>query len=195
MLGLAMGHPSSITSHRPLPHQNQKASEKTMSGWSDRAWERRHDIIYKCQVSALYHRKRERFYGFLDKFTSSLALVAGSAAMSDFLSTTEAKSIAGGLVAIVTIPGIVFSWAERAKDHAVLASRFVALEADVEGLGVTDESAFDAMMQRAISIESEEPPQLATLTKICQNEVARASGHDDCVSEIGRFSRWTAHWL
>ena len=190
-----MGPPLNINSRRRLPHQNQKDSEDIMSGWPDSAWERRHNVMYKCQVSALYHRKRERFYGSLDKLSSVLALVAGSAAMSDFLITAAAKSIAGGMVAIVTMPGIVFSWAERAKDHAVLASRFVALEAEVEGLGVADERVFDALMQKAVSIESEEPPQLVTLTKICQNEVARASGHTACVSKIGWFGRWTANWL
>lgn len=166
-----------------------------MNGWTDNAWERRHQVMYKCQVSALYHRKRERFYGLLNRLSAAVALIAGSAAMSDFLTTLEAKSIAGGLVAMVTIPGIVFSWAEQAKDHAVLASRFIAPEAEVEGLAVTDEQTLNERMQRAIALEAEEPPQLATLTRICQNEVASASGHETYVSPIGWFSRLTANWL
>lgn len=169
--------------------------EVAMKEWSDPAWERRHEIIYKCQLSALYHRKRERFYGFLDKFSSSLALVAGSAAMSDLFPTPWEKSIAGGVVALVTIPGIVLSWAEKAKDHAVLASRFVALEAEVEGAGVVDVDALDRLMGRAVSIEAEEPPQLTTLTQICQNEIANASGDKDNVSIIPWYRRWISSWV
>lgn len=166
-----------------------------MENWSDEAWARRHAVLYKCQVSALYHRKRERFYGTLNRLASSFALIAGSAAMSDFLPSPPAKSIAGGIVALVTIPGVVFSWPERAKDHAVLASRFIAIEAEVEGLGIADQGAFDAMMQRAIAIEAEEPPQLVTLTLICQNEIARASGEKNSISKIRWYSRLTANWV
>lgn len=166
-----------------------------MNNWTDDAWSKRHEVIYKCQLSALYHRKRERFYSLLDKASSTFALIAGSAAMSEFLPTPEVKSIAGGIVAIVTIPSVVFSWAEKSKDHAVLASRFIALEAETEGSSVQSLDGMNRLLERVIAIEAEEPPAFPTLTRICQNEIARASDHERHISSIPPYKRWLANWM
>jgi hypothetical protein len=104
--------------------------------WNDHNWKRYYDLDYKCRLSALYHRKRERYYALLDKFSTALALIAGSAAFSDLLHTPEQKSIAGGLVALVTLPSLVFAWSDNAKLHATLAARFIQIEAEMQKMGV-----------------------------------------------------------
>lgn len=166
-----------------------------MNKWSDDAWNKRHLVIYKCQVSALYHRKRERFYSLLDKTSSTFALIGGSAAMSEFLPTPESKAFAGGLIALFAIPAVVLSWADKSKDHAVLASRFIAVEAEIEGAGVIDSDLVGKFMEKAVAIEAKEPPQLPTLTRICQNEVARATDHNGHVSKIKWWESLLSQWI
>lgn len=145
--------------------------------WETDNWNRKCDLIYKCQLSALYHRKRERFFSLMDKAATALALIAGTAAMSDMLGTVQLKSIAGLAVAVVTLPPIVFSWADKARLHAVLASKFVRAESDIEGAGLLDAGQLDRFHAALLSIEAEEPAELSALTRLCQNELATARGN------------------
>jgi hypothetical protein len=166
-----------------------------MAQWTDANWESRFVIIYKCRLSALYHRKRERFFSLLDKLTTAFALIAGAGAMTDLLSTAENKAIAGAIVVAVTLPGIVFSWADKSRSFALLAAKFIALEAEIESAGVLDAEALDKFRAKALLLEMEEPPQLSVLTRICQNEIALASGNFDKVTKIPSWQRYLAQWL
>jgi hypothetical protein len=47
----------------------------------DHAWTKRHDALYKAELSALYHQKRERFFELLDKLGKAAAVFGGSAAL------------------------------------------------------------------------------------------------------------------
>lgn len=164
-----------------------------MKQWTDEDWKNRSDIVYKCQLSALYHRKRERFLSLLDKITNALALIAGASAMTEMLPSTHSKAIAGAVVAFVTLPGIVFSWADKARSHALLASKFIALEADIEGSGVLDANQLDKLRERALLLEMEEPPQLSALTRLCQNEIANALGEIGSIKPMTFWERKLAN--
>ena len=166
-----------------------------MNEWSDSNWELRHEIIQKCRISALYHRKRERFFALCDKLSVSLSLIAGASATTDLLGTADAKAIAGAVVVLVTMPSIVFSWTDKARSHAVLASKFIALEADIEGSGVLDEQALSKFKEQALKLDMEEPPQLSALTRICQNELSFASGNTSNMTEISFLKRKFAHFF
>lgn len=166
-----------------------------MAEWTDESWEKRYKIIYKCQLSTLYHRKRERFFSLLDKMTSALALIAGASAMSELLPTAELKALAGAVVAAVTMPNIVFSWADRARTYALLASKFVGLQATIEGAGILDDVQLNNFQEQALKLEMEEPPQLSTLTKLCQNEIAYAMGEKDSMTKLTFFQRHFAQFF
>lgn len=168
---------------------------RTQESWTEENWKERFDIIYKCQVSCLYHRKRERFFSLLDKISNALALIAGASAMSEILPSTSLKAMAGAVVAIVTLPGIVFSWADKSRMHALLAAKFVSLEADVEGAGVLDAEQLSKLRESALRLEMEEPPQLSALTRLCQNEIAYATGNSKSMSSITFWERKLAHFL
>lgn len=166
-----------------------------MEQWTDQNWSERFGVVYKCRVSTIYHRKRERFFSLLDKLSSAFALVAGAGAMTDFLPSASAKAIAGAIVAAVTLPGIVFGWADKSRAHALLAAKFVNLEADIEGAGVLEAQALDKLKEQALLIEMEEPPQLSCLTRICQNEIAFATNEPSSMTDIPWWKHWLAHFL
>ena len=166
-----------------------------MNEWSDSNWELRHEIIQKCRISALYHRKRERFFALCDKLSVSLSLIAGASATTDLLGTADAKAIAGAVVVLVTMPSIVFSWTDKARLHGLLASKFIALEADIEGSGVLEEAALHKFKERALKLDMEEPAQLSALTRICQNELSFASGNESNMKEIKFIERKFAHFF
>jgi hypothetical protein len=165
------------------------------NSWTDANWQRRFDLVYKCQLSCLYHRKRERFYSFLDKFTNALALIAGASAMSELLGTAHLKALAGAVVAIVTLPGIVFTWADKARAHALLAGKFVDIESAIECSGILDAHQLDVFFERALKLEIEEPPQLSALTRICQNEIAFAMGRIDSMTKLSWKQKFLAHFF
>jgi hypothetical protein len=162
-----------------------------MKQWTDANWQSRFDIVYKCRLSALYHRKRERFFGLLDKLTAAFALIAGAGAMTDLLHTADNKAIAGAIVVAVTLPSIVFSWAERSRTFALLAAKFISLEAEIESAGILDALALDKLKSKALLLDMEEPPQLSALTRICQNEISFADGH---LANITKLSFWEKHF-
>ncbi|HXU92864.1 MAG TPA: hypothetical protein VFP33_04345 [Gallionella sp.] len=166
-----------------------------MKEWTDDDWQRRFDILYKCQLSSLYHRKRERFYSLLDKVANALALIAGTSAMSELLPSASAKAMAGAVVAAVTLPGIVFTWADKARMHALLASKFVTLESEVIGAGVLDAAQLDKFSECALKLEVEEPPQLSALTRLCQNEIAYAMGETSSMRQLSFKERVLAHFI
>lgn len=157
--------------------------------WEIDNWNRKCDLVYKCQLSALYHRKRERFLSMIDKTATALALLAGTAVMSEILNTAQLKTWAGLAVAAVTLPSIVFSWADKARLHAVLASKFVRTESSIEAAGVLCAEQLDRFHAELLSIEAEEPAELSALTRLCQNELAIARGKMDSVHPLTRVER------
>lgn len=166
-----------------------------MNKWTEENWQKRFDIVYKCQLSSLYHRKRERFYSLLDKISNALALIAGTSAMSELLPSAQAKAIAGAIVAAVTLPGIVFTWADKARAHALLASKFIALESEIIGAGILTSSQLDKFSEQALKLEVEEPPQLSALTRLCQNEIAFAMGEKGSINKLSFRERLFAHFI
>lgn len=166
-----------------------------MQQWETHNWEKFNELVYKCRLSALYHRKRERFFSLLEKMSTSCALVAGSAAFSEILSSPESKSMAGAAVAAATLPSVVFAWSDKARLHSVLASRFTQVEAELEGAGVLNAIALDSYKSRLLSLEAEEPPSLSALTRKCQNELAFAIGDQSSVTNLKFHERMFCHLL
>ncbi len=166
-------------------------TEKT---WTDETWEKRDDVIYRCEVSALYHRKRERFFSNGQRIANVLALTFGAIGFSSIASTGFGISMAV-IAAAVAIISIVFGWSDRATAHAGFAARFITLRAEIEAAGVVSDHQIDLFSARALAIESEEPPALSALVRICQNELARASGHLTHVQPLRCWERLGAQFV
>jgi len=184
------------------PSATAATKEEVVTGDEDQyLWERRHRVLERTIISSLYHRKRERFFGFWDRAASALALIAGSAAFSELLPEPEQKALAGAAVAVVSLPGLVFGWGESSRRHASLAARFKGLEADIEGQGERDfdEGNVNSWERQIRILETEEPPVLSTLVEQVQYEVALSkwtpdSGESAPVPVVW-WKRRLMHWI
>lgn len=162
--------------------------------WDDDCWDERERLIEEAQVNHLYHRKRERLFASLDRWSKVLALIFGSAAATDLMATADAKALAGLIVAVASLPAIILNWSDKSRLHSELAAEYAHLEADVEGAGVIDREAIGGFTSKMIRIRAKEPPELAALLLSCQNELYVANDQPEMVVSLG-WRRYFMHFL
>jgi hypothetical protein len=162
----------------------------------DRLWEQRHNAIYKAELSALYHQKRERFFELCDKLTKAAAVIGGSATLWKIGDPDVVLRIAG-LITVTSAFSLVFSFSERSRRHAELAKTYRQVIAEIVAKGETSFSEQDAnqWMAKLCGLEATEPPTLSALVVLCQNELAIARGHKDYVRPLNFFERSLAHFF
>lgn len=137
-----------------------------------------HETMYRAELFSLYHRKRERFLALCDRVGKAVALVAGTAVFSSILSSADMKAWAGLAVIVAALPGLVLECADKARLHSDLAQKYILIQADIVGTpeaGLTDARICDWEAQ-LWQIEAAEPPTLTALVRLCQNQLANATG-------------------
>ncbi|GGI20494.1 hypothetical protein GCM10008066_24310 [Oxalicibacterium faecigallinarum] len=154
------------------------------------------NLIYGVQLSAMYHRKRERFLAMSDKWGKIISLIAGSAAFSQ-LTNEIGKAWAGVFVALSTMPSLVFSLADRARLHGELAQKYGYLESDIAAVVASEitEIEIAAWHSTLRKIEATEPPTLGALTRICQNQMALVAEEYDKVFDLTWYEKWLCHFF
>jgi len=159
-------------------------------------WPRRESVLYRVQLSTLYHRKRERFLAFLDRAVSAIAIVGGSAAFANLGGPGYAK-LAAAVIALTSTIGLVFGLGERARRHSELARQFLDLEAQMILAGERDFSEADVNRWDATvrAIEASEPPTLGALVVQCQNELARVREQPDKIVVLNWRQRLLMHFV
>lgn len=157
-------------------------------------WEKRHDALYRAELSSLYHRSRERFFDGCDRAAKAVAVIGGSAAFAN-LGGADVVRIAAGLVAVTSTLALVFSLGDRARRHADLAAKFTQLEADIVAKGETafTEEDVTRWCAQVRQLETGEPATLWVLTTLCQNRLAIAQSHPDRVVRLPWHQRMLAH--
>lgn len=162
----------------------------------DRAWVRRGETIYRSELSALYHLKRERFFELVDKLTKAGAVIGGSAALYKFHDAGTPAWITFAIT-VCSAFSLVFSFSERSKRHAELAKSYRELLAEIARVSeycVTDELA-TIWTSKVRELEVKEPPPLTALTIMCQNEIAIAHGRKEDVIELPPIVRLMSHFF
>ncbi|MBI5658074.1 MAG: hypothetical protein HZC43_00655 [Nitrosomonadales bacterium] len=151
-------------------------------------------MLYRTELSTLYHQKRERFFSVCDKLGSAVGVIGGSAALAS-LSNPALLAWIALVITVVSAAALVFGFSDRARRHADLAKDFRQLEATIVGWGERDFNEQDISSWDANTrmLESAEPPALGALVVLCQNELARAQGHDGHVSHLNWLQRMFAH--
>lgn len=159
---------------------------------ADYLWNKRHDVTYRVELSALYHQKRERFFDLCEKLSKVTALVGGSAALYK-VASHDAVSVIAGVITIASAFSLVVGFSEKARRHAELVRSFKQIQADIlrKGDRDVDEADVSEWAARVASLEASEPPALGALVRICQNEIAGAQGGE--VRAIGWWRRPLAH--
>lgn len=93
--------------------------------------------LYRSQLSAQYHRRRERFYDWLHRASLAVALFSGSTAFAAAAHPMIVQ-MASTAVALATTVALVFGFSDKARLHAQLAEQFKRIEADVYRAGDYD---------------------------------------------------------
>ena len=157
-------------------------------------WEKRHAVLYRTELSTLYHQKRERFFSVCDKLGSAVGVIGGSAALAS-LSNPALLAWIALAITVVSSAALVIGFSDRARRHADLSKDFRQLEAAIVGRGERDftEQDVSAWDASARMLESTEPPALGALVVLCQNELARAQGHDGHAVQMSWIQRTFAH--
>lgn len=162
----------------------------------DHLWELRHAALYRCQLSTRYHRRRERFFDWMDRAANAAALIGGSAA---FAAATQPGLVrwAALVVAAASIGALVFGLADKARRHAALAENFKRVEADILRAGDYDytEPQVNAWRAQLAEIEAGEPPVLRPLVVLCQNDIAAAAGQHERVTALPWYKRVLGQWV
>jgi len=162
----------------------------------DYLWDRRGSVLYRVQLSVIYHRKRERFFAFWDRAFKSVAIIGGSAALAN-LGGPEYVKVAAGIVAVTSTLSLVFGFAESARRHSELASKFSEVEARIARRGergFTEEDLNEWESEERL-LETSEPATLGALVVACQNELARARDEWGHICPLSWWQRLTKHIL
>lgn len=162
----------------------------------DHAWKKRHEAIYKAELSALYHQKRERFFDLSDKLTKAASLFGGSATLWK-VGNQEVVSAFAAFITATSALSLVFSFSERSKRHAELARNFRDIISEIASKGDLsfNESDTSVWMGKLCALEAKEPPTLSALTVMCQNELAIARNETSHVHPQSMWKRWMAHFF
>lgn len=162
----------------------------------DHLWAKRHEVLYRVELSALYHQKRERFFEACDKLAKAVAVIGGSVSLAR-LGGADLMLFVAAAITLTSTLSLVFGLSDRARRHASLASDFRRLEADIVARGERDftESDIGAWCARERTLEASEPPALGNLVRICQNELAVAQNQPEKVKPVGFVRHMAAHWV
>lgn len=157
-------------------------------------WRRRDEILYRAELSTVYHRRRERFFTSLDKSDKLFTLLFGSAAFVQVVNTHNYPFLGMPFV-IFALCNLVFGFGEIARKHGELASRFKAVEASIERVGPRDfsEDDLNKWSARVREIEFGEPITYVVLLRLCQNELAIIKGHVEDMTDIPWWRRMLAN--
>lgn len=144
---------------------------------ADRLWERRHALLFRCELSTLYHARRARFFDLLDRGAKAVTLVGGSATLWK-LTSPDALAWIGLAVTAASALALVAGFAERARRHGELAAGFKGIEAQIRAAGEAplDAAALAAREADVARLESGEPAAMVALVRLCHAELARAAG-------------------
>ena len=163
---------------------------------SDYLWEKRHQIVFRAELSALYHQKRERFFELCDKLGKAFAVIGSSAAIWK-ISDTRIVEIIAAAIAISSTLSLVFGFSDKSKRHADLSRKYKSILAEIAGAGERDfdEDHIKQWERQVRLVEVDEPPTLATLARLCQYELALSAGKEKTVRQVTWHEKLLMHFF
>ena len=158
-------------------------------------WARRHDLLHWASVTYRYHRKRQWFYGVLDRLTQVAAVSGGVAVAGKTL--PDHLPLVGGLIVFAGLLALVFGYGDRRQCHKELAQQAMQLSGDIHSC-TTDNLTEDQVCRwervRA-DIDLQEPPSLPTLVHKCEYEQAVSEGHPKHVPPVPWWRQAHMHFV
>lgn len=152
-------------------------------------------VRFRIAFSIRYHERRSRWYDWWDRAAKAIALVGGAATVAQVIGPGEPQLWVAAAITISSALSLVFGYADKARVHFDLKRRYCALEARIIEAGDATPEAVRRHEAEISLIEADEPPTLAALVQICQNEVAQARGQLEHVHPVGPLTALLADLL
>ena len=159
-------------------------------------WAERHSVLYRVELSVLYHLRRERFFDLSDKLAKVMSVIGGSAVIARVL-PPNALTIVAVLITASSAVSLVFGLSDKAKRHSELAKNFRRLEGEIHGKGAKTFTDADVAVWngKIRELEANEPASLSTLVILCQNDLAIAQNQPEKLKKVGLLRKVTAHFF
>jgi hypothetical protein len=157
---------------------------------SDGRWE----LLFDARRSARYHDRRRAHFERLHRVTNVTTILLAGVVLMEIGGAgsplwVRILAVAGALLGAMDL---VVGFSRRVATHLNFKRRFIELEQElIAG------SAVDAVTQKRLNIEAEEPPIYRALDLLCRNELCLALGldHLGAFVDIPWYMRWTANWI
>jgi hypothetical protein len=160
-------------------------------------WARRHDSIYRMQLSVLYHRKRERYFDMIERLLQALVTASASGGVALLLAAQNDKGYELWFVAaaaVVSMFQLAYAPAARARQHAQLASDYQSLWSESVAVGeFWSAQMCDSVQSKWLRIGTSSPPQLGALVVDCENELALAYDSKENIRRLPLHMRAFKH--
>lgn len=162
-------------------------------------WNRRMQVVYRVQLSVLYHFKRERFFDGIDRFITAVTLVSASGATAAIYKETPNTLLELILAFVATAAACVqvaYTPGTKASLHKQLSADMKRLAARFEETGedwsTSDCNKFTAEL---LNLEAGEAAPLGALVVQCANEIALAQGRFNDIRELEWWRSLLMHWI
>lgn len=142
-----------------------------------------HNCKFYVQRCIRYHMHRAAFFGKLNRLTSFIGVVFGSATLTALIASAPSwiAAAAAVVVTLVSAFDLVVGTGSRAWLHNDLRRRYLVIESEMLKPAI-DLDRIRELQREIRMIEADEPPSLALLNEIAHNEVVRAT----CTKEVAK---------
>ena len=141
-------------------------------------------LLFGVRRSVRYHDKREGFFSTIRQLVDVAVFLSSSSAI--FALAMIVKNVWSPWVlalfpiipAVASCIALVFRVGDMAATHKQLKQEFIRLEQKM--IAIENSATAKQVRKRnqeRLSLEAREPPQLRVLSRICHNELARATGY------------------
>lgn len=166
--------------------QAVSATESVISDTADdadwtRLYTRRAELLNWAGITYRYHRKRQRFFDWMDKLTQVAAVAGGVAVFGK--SVSEYLPLVGAGISITSLLALIYGYSDRRQCHKELAEQAIRFSGVIQSTPLCDlsEDAVCAWELTRADIDLREPPNLKTLVSKCEWEQATSEGHPNHV--------------
>ena len=139
-------------------------------------------LRFAVRFSRRYHLHIQQSYMRWGTLTTFIAAVSASGAFASLdeheLGVAAWTAVFAATAAIASAVNLIIRPTLRALVHKELAERFTALERDMELAEMIDQNLRQFSVRR-LEIETKEPPTVASIVVLYQNEEAKAQGYGE----------------
>lgn len=128
-------------------------------------------LNFEVEKSIRYHQRRRAFFERMDRFSTFLVILLGSATVAAW-----APKVTGLMTTVIGAATLVLGFSGKARDHLILAQKFTDLARQIRGKAEPTEADVREWESEKLLIDAAEPAIYRALEVDCYIEVCRAWG-------------------